>query len=171
MIGSALVIFIVLVLVVPTIYAFYIGAPILFTPKSSIRQALEFCKVEKGQKFYDLGCGTGRNIKVAAKEFGLDATGLELSPILFLITEISLYLTGTAASVRMENIYKADLTSADVVFCFLTPKAMAKLAPKFERELKDGAKIVSYCFSLLGWLPLKIINTDNPGKIFIYEKK
>lgn len=171
MIGSAFVIIIVLALVVPTIYAFYIGAPILFTPKSSIRQALEFCKVEKGRKFYDLGCGTGRNIKIAAREFGLDAIGLELSPILFLIAETDLILTGTTASVRMENIYKADLRQADVVFCFLTPKAMVKLAPKFERELKAGAKIISYCFRLPDWEPLKIIDTDNPGKIFIYEKK
>jgi hypothetical protein len=171
MILSILIIIVLAVLVIPTVYAFYIGAPILITPKSSIRRALEFCEVEKGQKFYDLGCGTGRNVKVAVKEFGLDAIGLELSPILFLIAEINLFLTGTSARIRMENIYKTDLTSVDVVFCFLTPKAMKKLAPKFEKELRIGTRIISYCFSLPGWEPLKIINTDNPGKIFIYEKK
>ncbi|MFA7319649.1 MAG: 50S ribosomal protein L11 methyltransferase [Parcubacteria group bacterium] len=171
MIGSILMIIIVLALVVPTVYAFHVGAPILFTPKSSIRQALEFCEVKKGRKFYDLGCGTGRNVIVAAKEFNLDSVGLELSPILFLISRMNLSLSRVPAEIRLKNMYKVDLSQADVVCCFLTPKAMRKLAPKFERELKSGAKIISYCFRLPDWEPLKIIDTDNPGKIFIYEKK
>jgi len=170
MIGSTFIVVIVAVLVLPTLYAFHIGAPILCTPKSSIKRALEACGAVKGQKFYELGCGTGRNIIVASNEFGLNTIGLELSPILFLISKINLFLRNTTADVRMKNLYKTDLVAAEIVFCFLTPKAMAKLAPKFARELKSGTKIISYCFSLPGWQPKKIINTNNPGKIFIYEK-
>ena len=162
---------VVFALVIPTIYAFYIGAPILLVPKSSIRRAMKACDAKKNQKFYDLGCGTGRTILIAAKEFSLKPVGFELSPIMFLITKINLFLTGTVASVRLKNVYNADLADADIVFCFLTPKAMQKLAPKFANELKSGTKIISYCFSLPDWQPIKIIDTNNPGKVFIYEKK
>ncbi len=170
MISLLFIVVIIFALVIPTMYAFYVGAPILFTPKSSMRRALEFCQVAKGGSFYELGCGTGRNVVVAAKEFDLNPVGFELSPILFLITKVNLFLSRIDADIRLENIYKADLTKVDIVFCFLTPKAMRKLAPKFVSELKSGTKIISYCFSLPGWEPIGTIDTDNPGKVFIYKK-
>lgn len=161
--------FFIVVFVFPTIYAFWIGAPILLTPKESIRKAFYYCQIGKGKIFYDLGSGTGRSLAIASKEFGLDATGFELSPILFVISKINLFLSGTKAKIKIKNFYQADLKDADIVFCFLTPEVMKKLAPKFEKELKNGAKIVSYAFKISQWEPIKIINTDNPGKIFIYE--
>ena len=162
-------IFFLVVFVFPTAYAFWIGAPILLTPKESIRRAFRYCQIEKGKIFYDLGSGTGRSLIIASKEFGLNATGFELSPILFIISKINLFFSGAKAKVKIKNFYQVDLGEADVVFCFLTPEVMKKLTPKFEKELKIGAKIVSYAFRISQWEPVKIINTDNPGKIFIYE--
>ena len=129
-----------------------------------------YCKVEKGKIFYDLGSGTGRELIVASKEFKLNSMGFELSPILFLISKLNLFLNQTKSRVLMKNFYKADLSGADIIFCFLTSKTMKKLSPKFKKELKNGTKIISYCFKIPNWEPVKIINTDNPGKVFIYEK-
>ena len=165
----SLEIFFLVIFIIPTAYAFWIGAPILLTPKESIRKAFQYCQIEKGKVFYDLGSGTGRSLAIASGEFGLDATGFELSPILFLISKINLFFNGAKAKVKIKNFYQVDLGEADVVFCFLTPEVMKKLTPKFEKELKIGAKIVSYAFRISQWEPVKIINTDNPGKIFIYE--
>lgn len=170
MIWSILIIVAVTILTVPTVYAFYIGAPILLVPKDSIRQALKFCQVKKGQTFYDLGSGTGRSVILADKEFELVSVGLELSPILVLFSKANLLLHKSSAEIRMENFYKADLSQSNIVFCFLLPQPMKKLIPKFLSELKKGTKIISYCFKIPGWEPIKIIDTDNPGKVFIYER-
>ena len=161
---------ILVIFIIPTIYAFCIGAPILFTPKISIRKTLEYCKIKKGGVFYDLGSGTGRNLIIASREFGLKSVGFELSPILFLISKINLFLHRVEADVWIKNFYHSDLSEADIIFCFLSSKAMKKLSSKFEKELKSGTKIISYSFPISNWNPIKIINTNNPGKIFIYEK-
>ncbi len=158
-------------LILPTIYAFNIGAPIIVTPKSSLREALKYCKVKKGDTFYDLGSGTGRSLILAQKEFGMKALGFELSPILFLISKVNLFLNRQKIKIKIRNFYNSDLSKANLIFCFLTSKAMEKLVPKFEKELKKGTKIISYSFKLMNWNPIKIIHTDNPGKIYIYEKK
>ncbi|MDR3583130.1 MAG: hypothetical protein P4L62_02110 [Candidatus Pacebacteria bacterium] len=152
-----------------TAYAFFIGAPILYTPKKAIRDGLNFCGVKAGDKFYDLGAGSGRSMVIAAKEFGAVPTGFELSPIFFALTKLNLIFSGVRSyDLRMDNFYAQSLDEADCVFCFLTPKAMKKLAPKFAAELTSGAKIISYGFQLPDRQPDKIINNGYPGNVFCY---
>jgi len=69
-------------------------------------------------------------------------------------------------SVRYESIYKADLHNADVVFIYLMPAPMKKLAEKLFSELPNKAKIISYGFQIPGREPDKTV-----GKIYVYEVK
>lgn len=116
-----------------TLYSFMIGAPILFTPKKSIRETLNFLKLNSETNFYDLGAGTGRSLIIAKKEFGAHTYGFELSPFLFLLAKINLILNKASDSkLYLRNFYNCDLGKADVIFCFLTPPAMQKLREKFE---------------------------------------
>jgi predicted RNA methylase len=155
-----------------TIYGFVIGAPILFSPKKAVIEALTECQVKPGENFYDLGSGTGRSMLIAAKKFNLNIYGFELSPPLALIAKCNLWLHGIRKStIYLKNFYLEDLNNADIVFCFLTPKAMLKLREKFEKELKPGTKIISYAFSIPDWIPEKVIVNGSPGKIFCYIKK
>lgn len=53
------------------------------------------------------------------------------------------------------------------------PNVMAKLESKLQRELKPGARVVSYAFKLPNLAPEKIIETDDKNrelnKIFVYR--
>ncbi len=41
---------------------------------------------------------------------------------------------------------KADLRNADVIFLYLSPRWMDHLAPKFDRELRPGTRVLSHAF-------------------------
>jgi ribosomal protein L11 methylase PrmA len=153
-----------------SVYSFWIGAPIVFSPKLALRQALRHLELPKGSRFCDLGAGTGRTMIIARKEFGLQVTGFELSPPLFLISKINFLLNRTKNTLRMKNFYSQNLRENDAIFCFLTSQAMEKLRPKFEKELKNGTIVISYAFEIKDWKPKKVLSGRCPGKTFIYER-
>ena len=75
------------------------------------------------------------------------------------------------AKIRYRNFFKQDFSKADVICIFLTPKAMKKLKLKLQKEVKPGARIISYAFHLPGWTETK---KDKPNQkttaIYIYQK-
>jgi hypothetical protein len=69
------------------------------------------------------------------------------------------------------DFFKTPLNAADVVVCYLYPGGMMKLKPKFERELKPGAIIISNTFAIPEWKPERIVE---PGdmyrtKVYVYR--
>jgi len=162
------ILIIVLVITIPTLYGFLTGAPILFSPKKVIGDALKVIRFEKGENFYDLGMGSGRSL-IAADRLELNATGFELSPLIYWFAKFNLFINGVKkANLYLCNFYHQDLSNADIVFCFLTPPAMERLKPKFEKELKSGARVVSYAFKIKGWEEYQVLDCAPPGKIYIY---
>lgn len=159
------------IFLIPTVYAGLIGAPLLLTPKKAIREALKKAGVKEGEKLFELGAGTGRTLLIAEKEFGLDTVGFELSPIIFWFAKMNLYLNSSRKSKILRlNAYNQDLSEADIVFCFLNVDPMEKLKEKFAKELKPGARIISYSFKIKEWQTEEII-TGYPGNVYLYKIK
>jgi len=140
-------------------------APFVATPTPVVRQMLILAELKPGEILYDLGSGDGRAVIMAAKDFGAKSVGVELREDLVKralsnIHELSLE---TKAQVFQNDIFKVDLSQADVVFLYLTTSANEKVKPKLETELKSGARIVSHDYEILGWKPSKIDNfCENP---------
>ncbi len=140
-------------------------APFVATPTPVVRQMLILAELKPGETLYDLGSGDGRAVIMAAKDFGAKSVGVELREDLVKralsnIHELSLE---TKAQVFQNDIFKVDLSQADVVFLYLTTSANEKVKPKLETELKSGARIVSHDYEILGWKPSKIDNfCENP---------
>lgn len=162
------IIIVVLAISVPTLYGFLIGAPILFSPKKVIEEASKIVEFKQGENFYDLGMGSGRSL-IAADKLNLNVTGFELSPVIYWLAKCNLFFRGVKkANLYLRNFYNQDLSGADIIFCFLTPSAMERLKPKFERELKSGTRVVSYAFKINGWKEYRILDSAPPGKVYIY---
>ena len=161
-----------LFIIIPTIYAGIIGAPLVLTPKNAIREALRKIGAKKGEKLYELGAGTGRTLLIADKEFGLDTIGFELSPIVYWFAKLNLFFSSAKKSkIYRRNAYNQNLQDANIVFCFLSTDPMERLKSKFLEELRPGTRIVSYAFSIKGWKPEEIISDFPPGKVFLYKIK
>ena len=162
------VIVVLLSFAITSFQAEHSGAPFFPTPKSYITEALKIIDLKRGETIYDLGAGTGRVLNIASREFGAKAIGFELSTLFYLISRINIFLSKTNAEIYRRDFYKADLSKADVVFCFLVPRGLKRLEKKLENELRPGSRVVSYIFPFPSWQPTKIIKFTNSRKAFVY---
>lgn len=121
---------------------------------------LILAELKPGEIFFDLGAGDGRTVIMAAKDFGARAVGVELREDLVKKALSSIYEQGLQDRVTIVNgdMFNVDLTSADVVFLYLTTSANEKVKPKLEAELKKGVRVVSHDYEIVGWKPIKVLN-------------
>jgi len=108
-----------------------------------------------------------------ALHHGLTGLGYELAPLPLLFSYINIFIHGQRGKVktRWQNYYRADLSQADIVICYLIPRAMKKLQKKFEEELKPGAQVIACAFPIYAWQHVKY---DKPSKkyvgLYLYER-
>ena len=68
------------------------------------------------------------------------------------------------------DLWKVNLSEADIVFVFLMPRIMQKLKEKMEKELKPGAKIICYAWPIPGWEIKTISEAEGGAKIYLYVR-
>jgi len=154
-------------------------APFVATPLPVVKQMLTIADLKPGEIVYDLGCGDGRVVIMAAQDFGARAIGVEMREDLAkqAMGKISELALEDRVKIVNGDIFKTDISQADVVTLYLTTSANDKVKPKLEAELKPGARVVSHDYEVLGWRPLKIDNfCENPRlgypshTIYVYRR-
>jgi len=154
-------------------------APFVASPLPVVRHMLKLADLKPGETFYDLGAGDGRTVIMAAQEFGARAVGVELREDLAKKALATIHELGIQDRVTIvqSDLFKVNLSPANVVFLYLTTSANDKVKPKLEKELKPGARVVSHDYEILGWKPVKTENfCENPKlgypshTIYIYRK-
>lgn len=144
------------------------GVPGLPSPEHLYSQILELAELKEGERLYDLGSGNARLLFLGSRNFGATAVGYELSPVASYWSKLKAKLSRQKVTIYREDFFKADLSNADVVFCYLYPEVMAKLEPKFERELRPGSRVISLAFALPNRAPDKTVAT---GLEAVHQKK
>lgn len=149
-----------------------LAAPYVPSRKKDLKRIFELGKVKKGDLVYDLGSGDGRILIYGVKHYGTKGVGIELAAFPYLWSKTKILLKGLRGQVQIRwgSFFRTDLSEADVVVTYLLPKAMQKLRPKFERELKKGAKVIALGFEIDDW---QHIIYDKPNKkhvgIYVYN--
>jgi tRNA A58 N-methylase Trm61 len=140
---------------------------------------LKMAELKPGEVLFDLGAGDGRTVIMAAKTFGARGVGVEMREDLAKKAISTIQDNQLADRVTIVNgdMFSVNLTSADVVFLYLTTSANEKIRPKLEQELKKGVRVVSHDYEIIGWKPQKVENfCENPQlgypshTIYLYEK-
>ena len=140
-------------------------APFVATPISVVRRMLVIAELKPDEILFDLGSGDGRAVIMAASDFGAKSVGVELRDDLSkkAIMSIQLLEIAEKPQIIQRDIFDVDLSSADVVFLYLTTSANERIKPKLESELKSGTRVVSHDYEILGWEPIKVENfCENP---------
>lgn len=159
---------ILLTILIPTVYAAISGAPTMPSIGPNIEEALREAGVGLKKEFYELGTGTG-NVSKKALKMGALVTGYELSPIAYIWTAISLSLTGQRFKLKMRDFFKEDLSEADVIYTFLTPRTIGRLEKKLRKEAKKRTIVISYAFPMIGIPIFKKIEDGKTAPIYIYK--
>jgi precorrin-6B methylase 2 len=103
-------------------------------------EAINLVELKKEEIFYDLGCGTGEILIEAAKVCD-HVKGIEMEPVRWLIAK----LRARNAQVIRGNLFKQDISDADVIFLFQYPgKINSRIAEKIKAETRTGTRVVSY---------------------------
>ncbi|OGF18630.1 hypothetical protein A3G56_02310 [Candidatus Falkowbacteria bacterium RIFCSPLOWO2_12_FULL_45_10] len=133
----------------------------------------KLANLQAGEVFYDLGCGSGQVVFYAARQFQARAIGVELALPLYLICQLKKIIIGAVdVQFRWKNLFAENLSGADAVYFFGMPHSIAaKLKFKLERELKPGARVVSYVFPIPGWQPGIIDKpTAKAAAVYLYRR-
>lgn len=126
--------------------AVLVGAPYLPSFKTDVEVMLDLVEVKPGELVVDLGSGDGRVLLAAARRNAW-ACGYEINPLLWTVARVRA-LGLRRVEVKLADYWRVNLGEADVVFVFLLDRLMPRLERKLIKELKPGARLVSYVFAL-----------------------
>jgi SAM-dependent methyltransferase len=131
---------------------------------------LRLAKVGATDTVFDLGSGDGRIVIIAAQTYGARGVGIELDAKLVEQSRQNARDAGVEDRVTFSrsDLFAADLSSATVVALYLSPSMNRELAPKLQKELGPGARIVSHQFPIPGWTPAERMTRDG-AEIFLYR--
>jgi len=170
LIGKIIFISGILYLAVPTIKGFWGGAGPLISPEDALLKAFKFVGLSSNKKIYDLGAGTGKVMIVANSKFGANTCGFEISPVMFFIARLNLWLNGIKHyELHRESYYGYKFNNPDAIYCFSSQSDMDKLENKLTKELVSDVWIISYIFPFKNIKPVKIIKSGKSGDMYVYK--
>ena len=149
-------------------------APAFPTPPAVVEHMLSIAQVKPGETVYDLGCGDGRIVIMAAQKFKAHAVGIEIRRDIYEKTLSNVAALGLSDQVRIVhgNALRYDLSPADVVTLYLLTSSNERLKPMLLRYLKPTARVVSHDFEIHDWKPdsvEKMVVEGRPHVIYLYR--
>jgi len=131
--------------------------PYVPTSPETVAAMLKLGGVGKNDLLIDLGCGDGRIVITAAKEYGARGIGVDIDPERIKEARENAQKEGVAGLVefRQGDLFDTDIGKATVVTLYLLPEVNLKLRPKLWRDLKPGTRVVSHSFDMGDWKPDK----------------
>jgi hypothetical protein len=148
--------------------SFLFGAGYQGAPRKSLAVMFRFAEVTPQDMLYELGAGVGAIAFPAARDYGAHVVAVEIEPLRVLIMRLRRAMGPAADHVEIlrGNMYAIDFRPATVVTAFLWPGAMARLRPKFEKELRPGTRVISRCHPIIGWTPTLY---DPDADVYLYR--
>lgn len=146
-------------------------APFVPSDHTLIERALEVAKPKAGETLFDLGCGDGRVLAVAARRYGMKVRGIEKDKNRVRIAKALMAQMGVADWKVTEGlIQEADVSRANVIFLYLLHTSNDKIKPLLETA-PTGTRIVSHDFLISGWTPsyTEVLSLqDRNHSIYVY---
>jgi uncharacterized protein (TIGR03000 family) len=153
-----------------------LDVPYVPTAHEVVEKMLELAKVTKDDVVYDLGCGDGRIVVAAAKNFGCKAVGIDIDPVRVKEARENVKKNKVEGLVEIREgnaLEVKDLGKASVVTLYLYPHINLKLMPQLKKDLKPGSRVVSHDFDMGDWKADKEISVKSsrisPHTVYLWN--
>jgi SAM-dependent methyltransferase len=129
------------------------------TPYDIVSKMLKMARIRKTDLVYDLGCGDGRILVLAAQKYGCRGMGYDIDPQRVKASRENVTKNGVDKLVKIfqADIFTLDLRKADVIPIYLLPEMNRKLLPQLDK-LKPGSRVVCHNYDLDGIAADEVIN-------------
>ena len=136
------------------------------TPMEVVHAMLRLAKVNADDVVYDLGCGDGRIVITAVRDFGARGVCVDIDPVRIAESRENARQANVVDRIRFlnEDLFATDVGDATVVTLFLSPALNLKVRPKLRRELKRGTRIVSHWHHMGDWKPQETLRVRGDGQ-------
>ena len=127
--------------------------------------------MKDGAMIYELGSGLGGLCFRLKRAFPkAEVVGYEISFFPYWISRISNVFYG--CKLHRKDIFKEDLSKADILVCYLSPYHMDKLREKLEKEMKRPYTLYSQGFPVNAWAEDTVLcpRIALEGKIYVYKR-
>ena len=141
------------------------GPPYVPTLRLNMVSALDLLALQKGQTLLDLGSGDGR-ILLAAAERGWNAVGIEVSPILVIVSRVRTWKYRKQVRIIWGNYFFTKWPPADAIFSFMIQYQMKRLDERIEQWHTKPIRFASFAFQIPDKTPIA-----HSGAIYLYEYK
>ncbi len=132
-------------------------APFVGTPMEVVERMLALAEVRPADVVYDLGCGDGQIVIMAAKRYGARGVGVDIDPRRIAQAKRNARKEGVEHLVTFirQDARTVDAFEATVVTLFLSGPGNLKLRQMFQEQLRPGSRLVSRDFDMADWPPEK----------------
>lgn len=140
------------------------------TPHVVANAMLRLADVGPSDTVYDLGCGDGRIVIAAARDYGARGVGVEIDPAQLVEARAAAAAVCDRVSFIAADMRAIDLSEASVVCVYLPAAAYDIVGRLLRRSLSPGARIVSHGVAFPGWPPTRteIVTIDPAQTSLIY---
>lgn len=155
---------------VPSVDQGYL-VPFIPTSLHTAKKMLELAKVGPQDVVYDLGCGDGRLLVLAAESFEAKrAVGYEIRRDVYktALKEIQARNLKERVTIVNGDLFDADLSEATVITLYLSYGVNKALEPKLRREAGPGTRVVSHDFEIPGWKAKRKVRSHG-DTIYLYQ--
>jgi predicted RNA methylase len=117
-----------------------LDVPYVPTTEEAVKAMLTLAEVKKTDIVYDLGCGDGRIVIAAAKEYGAHGVGIDINRERIQEAAGNAKKAGVEKLVRFEekDLFKADIHEATGRYSFPARKCQPETSPQTAQEFKTG---------------------------------
>ena len=146
-----------------------LDVPFVPTGERLVTRMLELSGIGENDLLYDLGCGDGRIVVAAARDFGARGVGIEIDPDRLEEARAHAKWNGVRHMLALieDDLLRVNISKATVVTLYLLPSINLELRPRLLSELQPGTRIVSHAFDMEDWQADEIV-TCQDTQLFLW---
>lgn len=152
----------------------WFGVPFVRTKNQSIDTLIQHIDILPWQVFVDLGCGDGIVMDAVLRNYPWAiARWYELDPKVIAQSHDYQLAHGSDFIIIQWDYFQADISDADIVYCYLLPRLLPHVRKMITTQCKPGTLVYSYVYPVPNIIPhtshlIHISDKHKNDTLFIY---